>query len=117
MKPEINTETAKPIQTGGDQAVVQKRLVSGSSERLAMEILRTDMRITDARLSDAIDHEEGLRCLHDAATDRVALLRSIKRDLQARVDSICSANAERIHGGAGQSKQPETPTPLDDASC
>lgn len=26
-------------------------------------------------------------------------------------------NAERIHGGAGQSKQPETPTPLDDAAC
>jgi hypothetical protein len=26
-------------------------------------------------------------------------------------------NAERIHGGAGQSKQPETPTPLDGAAC
>lgn len=26
-------------------------------------------------------------------------------------------NAERIHGGAGLPKQPETPTPLDDASC
>jgi hypothetical protein len=26
-------------------------------------------------------------------------------------------NAERIHGGAGQSKQSETPTPLDGASC
>jgi hypothetical protein len=26
-------------------------------------------------------------------------------------------NAERIHGGAGQSNQPETPTPLDGASC
>jgi len=61
-----------------------------------MEILRTDMRITDARLSDAIDHEEGLRLLHDAATDRVALLRSIKRDLQARVDSICPANASAM---------------------
>ena len=61
--------------------------------RLEMEILRTDIRITDARLSDAIHHEEGLRSLHNAATDRVALLRSIKRDLQTRVDSICSANA------------------------
>lgn len=68
--------------------------LSGSSGRLAMEILRTDMRIIDARLSDAIDCEAGLRALHDAANDRVALLRSIKRDLQARVDSICSANAE-----------------------
>jgi len=56
-------------------------------------ILRTDMRITDARLSDARDHEEGLRALHAAANDRVAWLRSIKRDLQSRVDSICSANA------------------------
>lgn len=26
-------------------------------------------------------------------------------------------NAERIHGGAGQPNQPETPTPLDGASC
>ena len=50
------------------------------------------MSITDARLSDAIDHEEGLRALHDAANDRVSLLRSIKRDLQARADSISSAN-------------------------
>jgi hypothetical protein len=29
----------------------------------------------------------------------------------------CPLNAERIHGGAGQSNQPETPTPLDGASC
>jgi len=26
-------------------------------------------------------------------------------------------NAKRIHGGAGQSKQPDASTPLDDASC
>ena len=52
-----------------------------------MEILRTDMRITEARLADAIDHEGGLRSLLDAATNRVALLRSIKRDLQSRVGS------------------------------
>ena len=70
--------------------VGQPRLISGSSERLAMDILRNDMRITDARLSDATDHEEGLRALHDAANARVELLRSIKLDLQARVDSICS---------------------------
>jgi hypothetical protein len=30
MKPEINTETAETVPTGGDQAVVQERLVSGS---------------------------------------------------------------------------------------
>ena len=30
MKPEINTETAETVQTGGDQAVAQERLVSGS---------------------------------------------------------------------------------------
>ncbi len=70
----------------------QERLVSGSSERMAIEMLRTDMRITDARLTDAIDHEEGLRTLHDAAVGRVALLRTIKRDLEARADSISSAN-------------------------
>jgi hypothetical protein len=68
----------------------------------AMEILRTDMRITDARLSDAIDHEKRLRALHDTATDRVALLRSIKRDLQARVDSISSPNEPSPSVGATQ---------------
>lgn len=67
-----------------------------------MEILRADMRITDARLSDAIDHEEGLRSLHEAATDRVALLRSIKRDLQAKSDSIYSANAKCPSTGANE---------------
>ena len=41
----------------------------------------------------------------DAALSRFAELR----------DS--SANAERIHGCAGQSNQREMPTPLDDASC
>lgn len=30
MKPEINTETAETVETGGDQAVVQERLVSRS---------------------------------------------------------------------------------------
>jgi len=84
---------------GGDCV---SHLVVGSSERLALEILRADMRITDARLSDAIDHEEGLRALHDAAKDRVALLRSIKRDLQARVDSIFSANAATHTPGASE---------------
>ena len=33
------------------------------------------------------------------------------------VDVFFPPNAERIHGGAGQPKQPETPTPLDGASC
>jgi len=91
-KEKIMSEIEKLLPVG------QPRLVSGSPERMAMEILRTDMRITDARLSDAIDHEEGLRSLHDAATDRVALLRSIKRDLQARVDSISSANSQAQEG-------------------
>jgi len=74
--------------------VAQPSLDRGCSERLALEMLRTDMRITDARLSDAIDHAQGLRALHDAANDRVALLRSIKRDIQEKADSICSANAK-----------------------
>ena len=30
---------------------------------------------------------------------------------------IIQDNAERIHGGAGLTNQPETPTPLDGASC
>jgi len=31
--------------------------------------------------------------------------------------AICPTNDERIHGGAGLPNQPETPTPLDGASC
>lgn len=78
-----------------------KTELPASSGRMAMEILRADMRITDARLSDAIDHEEVLRSLHDAANARVALLRSIKSDLQARVDSITSANVNNLPAPAG----------------
>lgn len=38
------------------------------------------------------------------------------REWQNPMERFCE-NAERIHGGAGQSKQPETSTPLDGASC
>jgi len=36
---------------------------------------------------------------------------------QEKRPSDSCQNAERIHGGAGQPKQPETSTPLDDAAC
>lgn len=97
MKPENNTENK-----GGSDC--QESPVSSSSERLAMDMLRTDMRINDARLSDAIEFEEGLRSLLNAVTDRVALLRSVKRDLQARADSICSANNDQGRATVGAGK-------------
>jgi hypothetical protein len=59
-------------------------------ERIAMEMLRKEIGIVEARLSDAIDHEEGLRALHDASSDRVALLRSLKSDIEAMAASITS---------------------------
>jgi hypothetical protein len=58
-----------------------------------------------------------------------ALLEDLQHRVEDRADSSLPeweeeaqrlgilANAERIHGGAGLTKQPETPTPLDDASC
>jgi hypothetical protein len=46
MNQEPNTETAKTVQTGGDQAVVQKRLVS----RLRMHVRDMDARITMAQV-------------------------------------------------------------------
>ena len=46
MNQEPNTETAQAVQTGGDQAVVQKRLVS----RLRMHVRDMDARITMAQV-------------------------------------------------------------------
>jgi len=37
--------------------------------------------------------------------------------IRALADALDSPNAKRIHGGAGQPNQLETPTPLDGASC
>lgn len=91
MTKKISTAGGRKLRTEKDVGrVAQPRLVSGCSENLAMEILRNDMRIIEARLSDAIDHEEGLRTLHAQAEAKVVLLRAIKRDLEARVDSISS---------------------------
>ncbi len=57
------------------------------AQEATMMMLLSDIRITDARLSGAIDHEEGLRALHATAVDRVVLLRLLKRDLQAKAYS------------------------------
>jgi hypothetical protein len=38
-------------------------------------------------------------------------------EIEMRYELYSSLNAGRIHGSAGLTNQPETPTPLDGASC
>ena len=59
-----------------------------SDKRIALEVLRTEIKITNMRLSDARHHENGLRKLHSEAKSLVSMLNGIKRDLQSRADSI-----------------------------
>jgi hypothetical protein len=56
--------------------------------KLALEILRNEMRVTEARLSDAIDHERDLRILHGHAYDKAQALKAFKADLIARSEAI-----------------------------
>jgi hypothetical protein len=56
--------------------------------KLALEILINEMRVVDARLSDAIDHERDLRILHGHAYDRAHALKANKADLIARSEAI-----------------------------
>jgi hypothetical protein len=60
--------------------------------KLALEILRNEMRVTEARLSDAIDHERDLRILHGHAHDRLQALKANKADLIARSEAIMKEN-------------------------
>lgn len=73
MKPENNTEN---------------KVYSDDSIRMAIEILQTDIRINDARLSDAIDHGDGLLVLYEIVNEKVLFLRKKRLDLQAKLDSI-----------------------------
>jgi hypothetical protein len=56
--------------------------------KLALEILMNEMRVVDARLSDAIDHERDLRILHGHAYDQAQALKAAKADLIARSEAI-----------------------------
>lgn len=48
----------------------------------------------------------------------MAEVQDVALELWAKVQPVFdTSNAERIHGGAGLTNQPETPTPLDGASC
>ena len=60
---------------------------------LALEILRNDMRVVEARLSDAIDHERELRILHGHAYEQVESLKLKKHDLMVKFVKI-KATAE-----------------------
>jgi len=60
--------------------------------KLSLEVLRNEMRVTEARLSDTIDHERDLRILHGHAYDRVQALKAFKADLIARSEAIMKEN-------------------------
>ena len=62
--------------------------MSDNEKRLALEVLRTEIKITNMRLSDAERIEKGLRELHAEASALVSILQFSKRDLQSRADSI-----------------------------
>ena len=61
---------------------------------LALEILRNDMRVVKARLSDAIDHERELRILHGHAYNRMEKLRYSMVDLIRKVEEITNAKTD-----------------------
>ena len=60
---------------------------------LALERLKNDMRVVEARLSDAIDHERELHILHGHAYEHVESLKLQKHDLLVRAAWI-KATAE-----------------------
>jgi hypothetical protein len=61
-----------------------------------------------AHIGDAIS--ECRRLILNAETTQYRLVKRTDEEIPLE-------NAERIHGGAGLPNQPETPTPLDGASC
>jgi D-ribose pyranose/furanose isomerase RbsD len=60
--------------------------------KLTLEILRNEMRVTEARLSDELDHEKQLRIMHGHAYDRAQALKAFKADLIARSEAIMKEN-------------------------
>ena len=61
---------------------------------LALEILRNDMRVVEARLSDAIDHERELHILHGHAYHQVQSLKLQRHNLQVEAVKINRAANE-----------------------
>jgi hypothetical protein len=84
MNQEPNTETAQAVQTGGDQAVVQKRLVS----RLRMHVRDMDARITMAQ----VEIREKQAAVGQLEKEKWELDREVDK-----IEELLSANAESIH--------------------
>jgi hypothetical protein len=80
LKPEINTETAETVQTGGNQAVVQKRLVS----RLRMHVRDMDARIKIAH----VEIREKQAAVGQLEKEKWALDREVDK-----IEELLSANA------------------------
>lgn len=90
MNQEPNTETAKTAQTGGDQAVVQKRLVS----RLRMHVRDMDARITMAQ----VEIREKQAAVGQLEKEKWALDREVDK-----IEELLSAN-ETAHLTAEKGK-------------
>jgi hypothetical protein len=54
----------------------------------ALEILRQDQRIIEARLNMAIVHEGQIRAIHDDASEVLSQLMRLKKDMDERIKSI-----------------------------
>ena len=73
-----------------------------------------------AGLADCINCKTSLQIIHTWATfqgGRELVPKHVEHLTTETLAPFRLPNAERIHGGAGLPNQPETPTPLDGASC
>jgi hypothetical protein len=57
-------------------------------EQNALEILRQEQQIIEARLNMAIVHEGQIRAIHEDASDVLLQLRMLKKDMDERVKSL-----------------------------
>jgi hypothetical protein len=86
--PPTEPDAQQPTDKGLDDAICSRALSN------ALEMIRVESRIADAQISDAEDVYRAVKKLYDDAADKLARLRTQKRGLVARANSII-ANVKR----------------------
>ena len=118
MKPEINTETAETVQTGGDQAVAQERLVRVSdAEKYAdpsgpqrmrgcsQERVEEQLRIAlDGHPESELWGEYGLIAATMRCVDAIGMI----EDLVTTDHESKDAFIQRVRGILGQNSQEQS---------
>ena len=118
MKPEINTETAETVQTGGDQAVAQERLVRVSdAEKYAdpsgprrmigcsQERVEEQLRIAlDGHPESELWGENGLIAATMRCVDAIGMI----EDLVTTDHESKEAFIQRVRGILGQNSQEQS---------